>query len=149
MHAYPVLGGIALVKRSIHRMTGITKHNDSNNILLILGPEIRRVGEQGTRAVIGPAKRIRRDLRALGEAQQSDLALRARIHPVLDGLGHGRHALGLGGGVIGKGGRVDDRLDGGVWDRVRHVAGDDADAAGPGVLACCAGDDHVQAVCAV
>lgn len=130
-------------------MARVTKHDDSNNILRILGPKLRRLRERCPVAIITPTQRIRRDLRALREAEQRDLALGTRGHPILDGLRHGGHALALRGGVVGERGRVHDRLDEGVWDRGRHVAGDDADAAGPGVLACRAGDDHVQAVCAV
>lgn len=130
-------------------MTRITKHDNSNNILRILGAQLRGLAKRRPRAVVPPAQRVRRDLRALREAQQRDLAPRARGHPVLDGGRHGRHALALGRAVVGEGGRVDDGLDGGVGDRGRDVVGDDADAAGARLLACCARDDHVQAVCAV
>lgn len=130
-------------------MARITKHDNSNNILRILAPQLRGIRKRRPGPIIPPAQRVRRDLRALREAQQRDLAPRARGDPVLDGGRHGRHPLALGLAVVGKGGRVHDRLDDGVGDRGRDVVGDDADAAGAWLLACCAGDDHVEAVCAV
>lgn len=149
MYAYPIPGAIALVESSIYRMARVTKHDDRDNVLRILCPELRGVGERGPRAVVAPAQRVRRDLRALREAQQSDLALRARGDPPLDSRRHSLHALRLGLSVVGKGGRVDDRLDDGVGYLGRDVVGYDADTACARLLACCAGDDHVEAVCAV
>lgn len=150
MHAaYPIPRAIALVKRSVDRMARVPKHDNSNDVLRILGPQLRGVGERRPRAVVAPAQGIRRDLRALREAQQGDLPPRARGHAVLDARRHGLDAQGLGRGVVGEGGRVGDGLDDGVGDLRGDVVGYDADAACAWVLACCAGDEHVEAVCAV